>query len=52
MPLENRFWERPYIGAGLILYDWLGGAKGLRRHRHLTKRGALQGGARAAGPTR
>ena len=42
MPLENRFWERPYIGAGLVLYDGLGGAKGLRRHRHLTKRGALK----------
>ena len=42
MPLEHRFWERPYIGAGLVLYDGLGGAKGLRRHRHLTKRGALR----------
>ena len=42
MPLENRFWERPYIGAGLILYDGLGGANGLRRHRHLSRRGALK----------
>ena len=42
MPLENRFWERPYIGAGLVLYDGLGGAKGLRRHRHLSRRGALR----------
>ena len=42
MPLENRFWERPYIGAGLILYDGLGGAQGLRRHRHLSRRGALK----------
>jgi len=42
MPLVHRFWERPYIGAGLVLYDGLGGAKGLRRHRHLTKRGALK----------
>ncbi len=42
MPLEHRIWERPYIGAGLVLYDGLGGAKGLRRHRHLSKRGALR----------
>ena len=42
MPLENRFWERPYVGAGLVLYDGLGGAKGLRRHRHLSRRGALR----------
>ena len=42
MPLEGRLWERPYIGAGLILYDSLGGHEGLPRHRHLTKRGALR----------
>ncbi|UJA19317.1 glycerol-3-phosphate dehydrogenase/oxidase [Thermoleophilia bacterium SCSIO 60948] len=42
MPLEGRFWERPYIGAGLILYDSLGGHEGMPRHRHLTKRGALR----------
>jgi glycerol-3-phosphate dehydrogenase len=35
-------WERPYIGAGMLLYDSLGGYKGLKRHRHLTKRGALK----------
>ena len=35
-------WERPYVGAGLVLYDSLGGYKGLKRHRHLTKRGALK----------
>ena len=39
MPLTERFWERAYIGAGLLLYDALGGHKGLRRHRHLTRRG-------------
>ncbi len=42
LPLEHRIWERPYIGAGLVLYDGLGGAKGLKRHRHLTKRHALR----------
>jgi glycerol-3-phosphate dehydrogenase len=35
-------WQRPYVGAGMLLYDTLGGYKGLRRHRHLTKRGALK----------
>jgi glycerol-3-phosphate dehydrogenase len=35
-------WERPYVGAGMMLYDTLGGYKGLKRHRHLTKRGALR----------
>src|SRR3954451_14471525 len=35
-------WERPYVGAGLVLYDLLGGHKTLKSHRHLTKRGALK----------
>src|SRR3954470_11861891 len=35
-------WERPYVGAGMLLYDSMGGYKGLKRHRHLTKRGALK----------
>ncbi len=35
-------WERPYIGAGMLLYDGLAGHTGLPRHRHLTKRGALR----------
>jgi glycerol-3-phosphate dehydrogenase len=35
-------WQRPYVGAGMLLYDTMGGHKGLRRHRHLTKRGALK----------
>jgi glycerol-3-phosphate dehydrogenase len=41
-PLEHRVWERAYIGAGMLLYDELGGHRGMRRHRHLTKRGALK----------
>ncbi|RKQ84927.1 glycerol-3-phosphate dehydrogenase [Solirubrobacter pauli] len=41
LPLTEH-WQRPYIGAGLILYDSLGGYKGLKRHRHLSKRGALR----------
>lgn len=39
-PLTHRGWERAYVGAGLTLYDTLGGASSLPRHRHLTKRAA------------
>lgn len=38
-PLQHRIWERPYVGAGLILYDTLGGAGAVPRHRHLTRGG-------------
>src|SRR4030081_1487146 len=41
-PLQHRVWERAYIGAGMLLYDELGGHQGMRRHRHLTKRAALR----------
>jgi glycerol-3-phosphate dehydrogenase len=44
VPLEHRLWERAYIGAGVLLYDTLGSifgtARGLPRHRHLSKSGA------------
>ncbi|MGH2870389.1 MAG: glycerol-3-phosphate dehydrogenase/oxidase, partial [Solirubrobacteraceae bacterium] len=40
-PLRRRGWERLYLGAGLALYDTLGGARSVPRHRHLTRRGAL-----------
>lgn len=40
-PLTHRGWERPYMGAGLLLYDSMGGAKHLPRHRHLSRRAAL-----------
>ena len=40
-PLRRRGWERLYLGAGLVLYDTLGGARSVPRHRHLTRRGAL-----------
>src|SRR3954471_2396965 len=33
-------WQLAYIGAGLAVYDTLGGHEGLPRHLHLTKRGA------------
>jgi glycerol-3-phosphate dehydrogenase len=41
-PLRQRVWERAYVGAGMLLYDELGGHRGMRRHRHLTRRGALR----------
>ncbi|MGF7239532.1 MAG: glycerol-3-phosphate dehydrogenase/oxidase [Frankia sp.] len=45
-PLSHRFWERPYVGSGVALYDLMGTASrtsaGLPHHRHLTRRGALR----------
>ena len=41
LPLTEH-WQRAYIGAGMLLYDGLGGHHGLPRHRHLTRRGALR----------
>ncbi len=47
-PLTSH-WERPYVGAGMLLYDAMAGAGaaagrhpvGVPRHRHLTRRQAL-----------
>jgi len=39
-PLEHRGWERLYVGAGVVLYDRMGGAGAVPRHRHLTRSGA------------
>jgi glycerol-3-phosphate dehydrogenase len=41
-PLTHRGWERPYVGAGLLLYDTIGGRKAVPRARQLTKTGALR----------
>ena len=45
-PLHGRIWERAYAGAGVALYDTLGllsgNARGLPRHRHLSRRAALR----------
>jgi glycerol-3-phosphate dehydrogenase len=41
-PLNHRVWERVYIGSGIQLYDTMGGARHLPRHRHLTRKGALE----------
>ncbi|MGF2943992.1 glycerol-3-phosphate dehydrogenase/oxidase [Mycobacterium sp. Lab-001] len=41
-PLTNRVWERPYIAAGIFLYDRMGGAKSVPAQKHLTRAGALR----------
>ena len=43
-PLSHRGWERAYMGAGVLLYDLLGGTRpeGMPGHRHLTKSTALR----------
>jgi glycerol-3-phosphate dehydrogenase len=45
-PLRGRGWERPYVSAGLALYDAMGvtagSPRGLPRHRQLTRRAALR----------
>jgi glycerol-3-phosphate dehydrogenase len=41
-PLTNRVWERPYVAAGIFLYDQLGGSKSVPAQRHLTRAGALR----------
>ena len=41
-PLKGRVWERPYVAAGVTLYDTMGGARQLPRHKHFTRKGALR----------
>ncbi len=42
-PLYRKVVERPYVGAGLVIYDALEGIKRpVPHHRHLTTRGALR----------
>ncbi len=41
-PLHGRLWERPYVAAGLALYDTLGGALSVPRQKHLSRSGALR----------
>ena len=51
-PLYKKVVERPYVGAGLVLYDAMEGTKRpVPHHRHLTARGAL-GRAPALSPER
>jgi glycerol-3-phosphate dehydrogenase len=39
-PLKHRMWERFYVGAGIGLYDSMGGSGAVPRHRHLSHRRA------------
>ncbi|WP_176561833.1 glycerol-3-phosphate dehydrogenase/oxidase [Mycolicibacterium palauense] len=41
-PLTKRWWERPYVAAGIFLYDQLGGSKSVPPQKHLFKAGALR----------
>jgi len=45
-PLKRRLWERPYVTAGLTLYDTMAGlapgARGVPTHRQMTRRQALR----------
>jgi glycerol-3-phosphate dehydrogenase len=41
-PLTHRMWERPYVAAGLALYDQMGGARSVPRQKHLSRTGALR----------
>jgi glycerol-3-phosphate dehydrogenase len=41
-PLTHRIWERPYVTAGMTLYDSMGGARSVPRHKQFTRGGALR----------
>lgn len=45
-PLTKRFVERPYVGAGIFLYDTLGlssgNSRGLPAQKHYSKRGTMK----------
>ena len=46
-PLRHRGWERPYVGAGIALYDVMamvgaGRARGMPVHKHMSRRRALR----------
>lgn len=42
-PLHRKVLQRPYVGAGLVLYDAMEGTKRpVPHHRHMTVRGALR----------
>jgi glycerol-3-phosphate dehydrogenase len=45
LPLTAPVWQRAYVGAGVLLYDVLsstfGTARGVPRHRHLSRRAAV-----------
>src|SRR6185312_11185521 len=38
----HRGWERPYVAAGLALYDTMGGHSSVPAQKHLSRRAALR----------
>lgn len=41
-PITHRAWERPYVAAGLALYDTMGGHSSMPGQKHLSRRAALR----------
>ncbi len=41
-PLTHRLWERPYVAAGLLMYDSIGGHSSLPAQKQLSRRAALR----------
>jgi len=41
-PLTHHVWERPYVTAGITLYDVMGGRSSLPKQKQLTRSGALR----------
>jgi glycerol-3-phosphate dehydrogenase len=41
-PLAHRLWERPYVAAGLALYQKLGGTRSVPGQHHLTRSAVLR----------
>ena len=41
-PLTHQVWERPYVAAGLLLYDTIGGHSSMPGQKHLSRRAALR----------
>ncbi len=41
-PIKHRYWERPYIASGLMLYDNINGKQSVPRQKHLTRTSAMR----------
>ncbi|MDT4941487.1 MAG: glycerol-3-phosphate dehydrogenase [Pseudonocardiales bacterium] len=41
-PLTHHVWERPYVAAGLALYDTIGGHSSMPGQKHLSRRATLR----------
>jgi glycerol-3-phosphate dehydrogenase len=42
LPLRHRIWERAYLGAGVMLYDRMGGSRHVPPSRHLSRTGVAR----------